>query len=90
MDILKLDDLTGQFPEGVSKPWFNEDFGQTKTVVLAVTGQGFNYKELFDYADDFKDIRADSICAQGGYHWQAGRTGLARILSRQNGGNGPR
>jgi multidrug efflux pump subunit AcrB len=52
----KLEDLTGQFPEGVSKPWFNEDFGQTKTVVLAVTGQGFSYKELFDYADDFKKV----------------------------------
>ena len=50
----KLDDLNGQFPEGVSKPWLNQDFGKTKTIVLAVTGEGFTYKELFDYADDFK------------------------------------
>ena len=50
----KLEDLNGQFPEGVSKPWLNQDFGKTKTIVLAVTGEGFSYKELFDYADDFK------------------------------------
>ena len=50
----KLEDLNGQFPEGVSKPWLNQDFGKTKTIVLALTGDRFSYKELFDFADDFK------------------------------------
>jgi len=50
----KLDDLNGRFPDGVSKPWLNQDFGKTKSIVLAVTGEGFTYKELYDYADDFK------------------------------------
>jgi multidrug efflux pump subunit AcrB len=50
----KLDDLNGRFPDGVSKPWLNQDFGKTKSIVLAVKGEGFSYKELYDYADDFK------------------------------------
>ena len=50
----KLEDLNGQFPDGVTKPWLNQDFGKTKTIVLAVTGDQFSYKELYDYADDFK------------------------------------
>jgi multidrug efflux pump len=50
----KLEDLNGQFPDGVTKPWLNQDFGKTKTIVLAVKGEGFTYKELYDYADDFK------------------------------------
>ena len=50
----KLEDLNGLFPDGVSKPWLNQDFGKTQAIVLAVTGEGFTYKELYDYADDFK------------------------------------
>ncbi len=50
----KLDDLKGQLPEGVKEPWLNNDFGKTKSIVLAITGEGFSNKELSDVADDFK------------------------------------
>jgi len=50
----KLEDLNGLFPDGVGKPWLNTDFGKTQAIVLAVVGEGFTYKELYDYADDFK------------------------------------
>ncbi len=50
----KLEDLNGLFPDGVGKPWLNTDFGKTQAIVLAVMGEGFTYKELYDYADDFK------------------------------------
>jgi multidrug efflux pump subunit AcrB len=50
----KLEELAGVLPEGTSNPWLNQDFGTTKTVVLAVTGDGFSYKELYDVADDLK------------------------------------
>ncbi|MBT3921350.1 MAG: efflux RND transporter permease subunit, partial [Nitrospina sp.] len=50
----KLLDLKGTFPDGTSDPWLNTDFGSTKTVVLAVTGEGFSNKELDDIASDMK------------------------------------
>lgn len=50
----KLDELKGTFPEGVSEPWINEDFGITKSIVLAITGKNFSYKELDDIADDLR------------------------------------
>ncbi len=50
----KLDDLKGTLPEGVKDPWLNNDFGKTKSIVLAITGPGFSNKELSDVADDLK------------------------------------
>ncbi len=50
----KLDDLQGQMPQGATQPFLNSDFGKTKAFVLAVTGDGFNNRELVDVADDLK------------------------------------
>ena len=50
----KLDDLIGTLPEGTSTPWLNTDFGITKTIVIAITGEEFTNKELDDVADRFK------------------------------------
>ncbi len=50
----KLDDLKGQLPEGAKEPWLNNDFGKTKSIVLAITGRGFSNKELSDVTDDLK------------------------------------
>ena len=50
----KLDDLQGKLPDGAKEPWLNNDFGKTKSIVLAITGNGFSNKELSDIADDLK------------------------------------
>ena len=50
----KLDDLKGKLPKGAKEPWLNNDFGKTKSIVLAVTGKGFTNKELSDVADQLK------------------------------------
>jgi multidrug efflux pump subunit AcrB len=46
----KIDDVIPQLPPGVSKPIVNDDFGDVYGTLYAVTGEGFSYKELYDYA----------------------------------------
>jgi len=50
----KLEELKGTFPSGVGEPWINQDFGVTKSIILAITGTHFSNKELDDIADDMK------------------------------------
>ncbi len=50
----KLGDLQGQLPNGASNPWLNNDFGKSKSIVIAVTGDGFSNHELVETAKDLK------------------------------------
>ncbi|WP_038174472.1 MULTISPECIES: efflux RND transporter permease subunit [Vibrio] len=47
----KVNDLKGQLPPGVNSPQVIDDFGDVYGILLAVTGQGYSYKELLDYVD---------------------------------------
>ncbi len=47
----KVNDLNGQFPPGVNAPQVIDDFGDVYGILLAVTGEGYSYKELLDYVD---------------------------------------
>ena len=47
----KVNDLKGQFPPGVNDPQVIDDFGDVYGILLAVTGEGYSYKELLDYVD---------------------------------------
>ncbi|GMM87478.1 efflux RND transporter permease subunit [Vibrio fortis] len=47
----KVNDLKGQLPPGVSDPQVIDDFGDVYGILLAVTGEGYSYKELLDYID---------------------------------------
>ena len=46
-----MNDLKGQFPPGVNDPQVIDDFGDVYGILLAVTGEGYSYKELLDYVD---------------------------------------
>ena len=50
----KLDDLQGTLPSGASIPWLNSDFGKSKSIVAAVTGDGFSNRELIEIAENVK------------------------------------
>ncbi|MCP4297513.1 MAG: efflux RND transporter permease subunit [Proteobacteria bacterium] len=50
----KLDDLQGKLPDGTSIPFFDSDFGKSKSIVIAITGDGFSNRELLEVADDVK------------------------------------
>ncbi|WP_394247280.1 efflux RND transporter permease subunit [Vibrio profundi] len=47
----KVNDLQGQLPPGVNTPTVIDDFGDVYGILLAVTGEGYSYKELLDYID---------------------------------------
>jgi multidrug efflux pump subunit AcrB len=46
----KVNDYQSQLPPGAGPSIVNDDFGDVYGVYLALTGEGFTYKELYDYA----------------------------------------
>ncbi|PSW21125.1 MFS transporter [Photobacterium sanctipauli] len=47
----KVNDLKPSLPPGVQEPIVNDDFGDVFGILLAITGEGYSYKELNDYVD---------------------------------------
>ncbi len=47
----KLGDIAHTLPQGVRGPFFNDEFGDTFGNLYAITGDGFGYAELRDFAD---------------------------------------
>jgi multidrug efflux pump subunit AcrB len=58
----KIQDVTPQLPPGARVPQVSDGFNFVYGFVLALTGSGFSYKEMEDYADELKK-RAQ--CGQG-------------------------
>jgi multidrug efflux pump len=47
----KLGDIQHTLPQGVHGPYYNDEFGDTFGNLYALTGDGFGYAQLRDYAD---------------------------------------
>ena len=47
----KIGDIRGTLPAGVTGPFFNDEFGDTYGSIFALSGDGFSYAEMKDYAD---------------------------------------
>jgi len=47
----KVNDLSGSFPDGVYPPRVIDDFGDVFGVLLSITGDGYSYEELQEYAN---------------------------------------
>lgn len=47
----KIGDMRGTLPAGVVGPFFNDEFGDTYGSIFAISGDGFNYEEVRQYAD---------------------------------------
>jgi multidrug efflux pump len=47
----KIGDMKYSLPQGVLGPFFNDEFGDTYGSIFALSGDGFTYAELKDYAD---------------------------------------
>ena len=47
----KIRDVTAEFPPGVQEPVVSDDFSFVYGFVLAITGDGFTYKQLKDHAE---------------------------------------
>jgi multidrug efflux pump len=50
----KIGDIRGQLPTGIVGPSFNDEFGDTYGNIYALTGDGFTYAEIREYADKIK------------------------------------
>ncbi|BCS98398.1 multidrug transporter AcrB [Desulfoluna limicola] len=51
----KVDKEIRNLPEGVIGPFVNDDFGDVFGQVLALTGEGYSYRELKHVADEVRD-----------------------------------
>ena len=47
----KVGDIHSTLPQGVDGPFFNDEFGDTFGNIYALTGRGFDYAVMKDYAD---------------------------------------
>jgi len=47
----KVGDIRATLPEGAVGPFFNDEFGDTFGNIYALTGEGFDYAVMKDYAD---------------------------------------
>ena len=47
----KIGDIKQTLPREVLGPFFNDEFGDTYSLVFALTGDGFGHRELRDYAE---------------------------------------
>ena len=54
----KVDAVRPTLPNGLIGPNVNDDFGDVYGIILALTGEGYNYAELHRIA---KDIRKESL-----------------------------
>lgn len=54
----KIADIKGELPSGVQGPFFNDEFGDTYSLVLAFTSDGFKPREL---RDELEKVRAELL-----------------------------
>ncbi|WPP00117.1 efflux RND transporter permease subunit [Pseudomonas sp. HR96] len=55
----KIDDIRGQFPQGLQGPAFNDEFGDVFGSIYAFTGDGLSMRQLRDYVEQVRaEIRA--------------------------------
>ncbi|MEO0972791.1 MAG: efflux RND transporter permease subunit, partial [Pseudomonadota bacterium] len=51
----KVEAAGNELPEGISGPFVNDEFGDVFGTVVALTGEGFSYRELEDVASQVRD-----------------------------------
>ena len=47
----KIGDIRQTLPQGVQGPFFNDEFGDTYSLIFALTSDGFSHRELRDHAE---------------------------------------
>lgn len=51
----KVEDAASKLPKGVMKSIVNDEFGDVFGTIVTITGDGFNYAQLKDVADEVRD-----------------------------------
>lgn len=52
----KVGDIENELPKGLLGPYFNDEFGDTYITLYALTGDGYSYPELKQYAIQARDV----------------------------------
>ncbi|MBD9375042.1 efflux RND transporter permease subunit [Rhizobium sp. ARZ01] len=52
----KIADIEQELPDGLFGPYFNDEFGDTYITLHAITGDGYGYPELKDFAIQARDM----------------------------------
>ncbi|MBU0518649.1 efflux RND transporter permease subunit [bacterium] len=52
----KVDRASAELPADAHRPVVNDEFGDVFGIILTLTGEGFNYVELKDVADQVRDV----------------------------------
>jgi len=71
----KVNDLSGSFPDGVYPSRVIDDFGDVFGVLLAITGDGYSYEELKEYANY---LRRELVLVDG-----VGKVTMAGVQSEE-------
>lgn len=50
----KMDDVKPELPDGTLGPLVNSDFGDVAVATIAITAEGFSYREMKDTAEDLR------------------------------------
>src|SRR5262245_3974353 len=50
----KIDDIRHTLPSGIAGPFFNDEFGDTYSLIFALTADGFSHRELRDKAESLR------------------------------------
>ena len=58
----KVNDVQGQLPPGAGPSIVNDDFGDVYGIYLAFTGEGYSYREIYDYV---KFLQKELLLVQG-------------------------
>lgn len=77
----KISDIRHTLPPGIQGPFFNDEFGTTFGNIYALTGDGFDYAVLKDYADRIQ-IQLQRVK-------DVGKVDLLGLQDRRSGSNFP-
>lgn len=51
----KVEDVAPDLPDGIVGPYVNDEFGDVYGIVITIVGEGFNFAELNNIAEDIRD-----------------------------------
>jgi multidrug efflux pump len=52
----KVGDISGELPQGLLGPYFNDEFGDTFITLHSISGDGYSYPELKKFAIQARDM----------------------------------
>jgi len=51
----KIDKVRSDLPDGIIGPLVNDEYGDVFGIIIGLTGEGYNYADLMDIADEVRD-----------------------------------